>query len=88
MPIRGIFIGRPLVAGALTMTAFAFRAISKFWMNPVIEFFINPIVVFLLFLLAGIIILYPFLKGKLALVLGPLLVIVIAFFVYAYYILP
>lgn len=77
-----------MVAGILTMTVFAFRAISKFWMNPVVEFFINPYVVFIIFLAAGLVILYPFMKGAKALILAPLLVIIIAFFVYAYYILP
>ena len=86
--IRGLYVGRPMVAGALTFTVFAFRAVSKFMMNPVIEFFINPFVVFIMFLIAALIITYPWLKGIRALIIAPLIVILIAFFVYAYYILP
>lgn len=88
MPIRGIYIGRPLVSGGITMTAFVFRAISKIFTNPVVEFFINPIVVFIMFLIAAMIMAYPFLKGPKALIIAPAIVILIAFFVYAYYILP
>ena len=86
--IRGIYVGRPLVSGGITFTLFAFRAVSRFIMNPVVEFFVNPYVAFIMFLTAGVIMLYPFLKGVKALIIAPLLVLGIAFFVYAYYILP
>ncbi len=89
--IRGMYIGRPMVAGALTFTVFVFRALSKFiWHgnNVLIAFFINPYVVFCMFLAAGLIFMYPFFKGIKTLILAPLMVICIAFFVYAYYVLP
>ena len=86
--IRGLYIGRAAMSAMLTMTAFAGRALSKFWMNPIIELLINPLVVFVLFLTAGLIVTYPLLKGVKGLIIAPALVIIVAFFVYAYYILP
>jgi len=85
--IRGIHIPPFLVTGAITMTFFMFRAISKFWSHPIVDFFITPIVVFVGFLIAGIIIIHPQLHGVKALILGPLLVVVVLFFVYAYYLI-
>ena len=85
--IRGIYIGRPLVSGGITFTVFVFRAVSTYTTNWLIEIMTNPIVVFVLFLIAGIIITYPFLRGWRALVIGPIMVAMMVFFVYTYYIL-
>jgi len=86
--IRGIYIGRFMVSGAITMTAFAARAISKVASHPILDLLIEPVVVFIMFLAAAMIVFYPSLKGRKALILAPLIVIAIAFFVYAYYVLP
>ena len=85
--IRGIYLGRPLISGAITMTIFTCRALSMYTMNPIIEIMTTPIVVFILFLIAGLVITYPCLKSWRAFVIAPLLVIVIIFFTYTYYIL-
>jgi len=83
-------LGRTSVAGGITLSLFVFRALSKVvWPpNPVVDFFINPNVVFACFLIAATIVMYPFLRGRRALFVAPLIVILIAFFVYAYYVLP
>jgi len=87
MPIRGIYIGRPAVAGALTFSLFAFRALYTYNKHPFFEFFNNPIVVFIIFLIAGLIVTYPYLKGWRALVIAPFMILLLIFFVYTYYIL-
>ena len=84
--VRGILLGRWMISGALTTTVFATRALSKLGYHQ-FDFFINPVVVFAMFLTAGLVMLYPFLKGIKALIITPLLVFIIAVFVYAYYIL-
>jgi len=86
--IRGMYIGRPAVSGAITFVLFMARALKQYiWKNPLVDFLNEPIVVFLLFLFAGIIITYPFLKGWRALVITPLMVMLIIFFVYTYYLI-
>lgn len=70
------------------MTIFMSRAISKFVDHPAIDVLTNPYVIFVLFCTAGVIILWPYLKTWRAAILGPLLVSIAAFFVYAYYIIP
>ena len=85
--IRGIFIGRTLVAGVISFTLFLSRALYKFYpKSPILELFNDPLVAYILFLIAGVVIVYPFLKGHLALVISAVMVAFITFFVYAYYI--
>jgi hypothetical protein len=88
-----MLITRSMIAGSLTFTVFIFRAWEKvMWGEepwyPIAEFFVNPYVVFIMFLAAANIIMFPFYKGIRALVLAPFVVGLVAFFVYAYYILP
>lgn len=86
--IRGMYIGRPAISGVISFVLFLARALKQFiWNNPIIDFLNEPVVVFLLFLLAGIVITYPFLKGWRALVITPLMVLLITFFVYTYYLI-
>lgn len=86
--MRGIWIGRPLVTGIITFTLFLSRALYKFYpTSPLLELFNDPLVAFILFLVAGLIIVYPFLKGPKALIISSCMVGFIMFFVYAYYIL-
>ena len=86
--IRGIYIGRYMISGAITMTVFAMRAASKLGVNHfIVDAFINPVMVYILFMAASIIVLYPYLKGIKALIIAPLVAIMLAVFVYAYYVL-
>lgn len=82
-----VSIGRASVAGLITMTIFVSKAISKYIEHPVIETLLNPYVIFVLFCAAGTILLWPFLKGWRAFILGLLIVIFAAFFVYSYYVI-
>jgi hypothetical protein len=82
-------ISRTIISGAITLAIFMSRALSKFFPgNPALTALTNPYVIFVMFCIAGIIILWPYLKGWKAAILGPMLVFLAAFFVYAYYILP
>jgi len=85
--IRGLYIGRPALAGGITFSLFLFRAVYTYNKHPVIEFFNDPIVVFLCFLVAGVVMTYPYMKGWKAIVITPLMVALMLFFVYTYYIL-
>jgi len=77
-----------MVSGAITMSVFVSRALSKFISHPALEIMINPITVFILFLIAALVVFYPWLRGVKALIMMPFIVLFIAFFVYAYYIVP
>ncbi|OYT15241.1 MAG: hypothetical protein B7C24_14070 [Bacteroidetes bacterium 4572_77] len=86
--IRGIYIGRYMISGAITMSIFASRAMSKLgWSNIIIDTMILPVVVYILFLAAALIVLYPLLKGIKALIIMPVVAFILALFVYAYYVL-
>jgi len=89
--IRGIHISPYKVSGSITLLLMTMRAGSKYtwsehWLFPLTEFFTMPIVAFVLFTIAAIIITYPHLRGVKALILSPLIVAFIGFFVYSYYI--
>jgi hypothetical protein len=82
-----------MIAGCITFTVFIFRAWEKVMYGPepwyfIAEFFVNQYVVFVMFLAAANIIAFPYYKGIRALVLAPAVLIIVAFFVYAYYVLP
>jgi hypothetical protein len=82
-------ISRTIISGAITLSIFVSKALSKFFPdNQAITTMTNPYVIFVLFCVAGIVLLWPFLKGWKAAILGPMLVLFAAFFVYAYYVLP
>ena len=85
--IRGIYIGRPAVAGCITFSLFLSRALYKFqpW-NPVLEFLNQPLVAFIAFNMAAVIVLYPFMKGIKAILLAIIMEIFLLFFIYAYYV--
>jgi hypothetical protein len=86
--IRGLYIGRATVSAGITFIVMLFRALAK--MYPSDQFYqlmIDPVLVFVLFLIAGVIVMYPYLTGRKALFIAPLMVCLILFFVYAYYIL-
>lgn len=85
--IRGVHLSGAAIAGSITMTVFVFRALSRFFAHPLIEFMINPYVVFFLFIIAAVVVTHHWLKGPKALIIAPIMVIAIAFFVYAYYVL-
>jgi len=86
--IHGIYVGRYMISGAITMTVFVARAISKFFEHEFLDMLTNPFFVFVAFIIAGIVVLYPWLTGVKAVILMPLLVLFVAFFVYAYYVVP
>ena len=86
--LRGLVIPRSMVSGVITSLLFTTRAIKKYVPhNSIIKLLNDPVVVFILFLIAGIIILYPWLRGIKAIILSILMVFFITFFVYTYYIL-
>ena len=85
--IRGAFLSRSAAAGIITFTLFIARALSTYTMNPVISVLIDPLIVFIMFVIAGLIITYPYLKGWRAFVVAPLMIVFVLFFVYTYYIL-
>ena len=83
--LRGIFIGRYAAFGALTTTMVACKAASKMTTHELLDVLTNPVLVYFVYLIAVVILFYPHLVGKKALVLAPLIALGVAFFVYAYY---
>ena len=85
--IRGIYIGRYMISGAITMSIFMARAFDAVFDHPVLDFLVNPLVVFCLFITAAIIVFYPYLRGVKALIIIPIIVIGVGFFIWAYYLM-
>ena len=92
--MRGIHIPRSAVSGAITFWLFGMRAASVYvwsenpqWLQDIVHFFNDPIVVFIAFMIAGLIIIYPWLKSWRAFIIAPMMTALIVFFVYTYYVL-
>ena len=86
--LHGIHIGRAFVTGFITFTLFGFRALNSYYpSDDIVQFFNDPYVVFFLFLLAGLVITYPWLRGWKTFIIAPGMILFIIFFVYTYYIL-
>ena len=85
--MRGLFLPRSAVAGAITFLLFLTRAMEKYIpKNTFVQIFNDPIVVFILFTIAGTLVLSPLMKGIRAIILSIIMVFFITFFVYTYYI--
>lgn len=85
--IRGIHIPPVTISVLITSTVLFVKALSKFTEHPLVSLIIYPSVVFVLLLIAVLLVFYPHIKGKKAIIMGPVLVTVVGFVVYAIYVI-